>query len=123
MRIKMYENFTGNKISRNVLISEIDDLLVDLTDVGFEWYFPNPNWHSYSEVDICILKAGNYDTSFKLDDTMIDCISTLSDWMQEKYGISSISYKLSLVTGKDIVIKEFSEDDFGLRVFEIEILF
>ena len=118
----MYENFSGNKISRNVLISEIDDLLVDLIDLGFEWYFPNPNWHSYSEVDICILKAGNYDTSFKLDDTMIDCISTLSDWMSEKYGISSVSYKLSLVTGKDIVIKEFSEDDFGLSVFEIVII-
>ena len=53
---------------------------------------------------------------------MIDCISTLSDWMKEKYGISSISYKLSLVTGKDIVTKQFAEDEFGLALYEITII-
>jgi hypothetical protein len=123
MRIKMYENFTGNKISRKVLISEIDDLLVDLTDVGFEWYFPNFFIDNY--IDISILKDTDESypgVSFKVDDTMIDCITTLVDWMREKYGISSVSYRLSMVTGSDIVTKEFGEEEFGLALYEITII-
>lgn len=113
----MYENFTGNKISREVLISEINDLLVDLTDVGFKWYFPNFLLeHSYIDISI------STNNDFKVDDTMIDCVATLVDWMKEKYGISSVSYKLSLCSGSDIVTKEFSEDEFGLAVFEITII-
>jgi hypothetical protein len=115
--IKLYEDF--NKISSNVLISEIDDLLVDLTDLGFEWYFPN-FLLGYKFIDISISKKN--DDDFKVDDTMIDCVATLVDWMREKYGITKISYKLGLCSGSDIITKEFSEDEFGLAVFEITII-
>jgi hypothetical protein len=115
----MYENFTGNKISRKVLITEIDDLLVDLTDVGFEWYFPS---FSFEYKHILISLHNKNEEDFKVDDTMIDCVNTLVDWMVEKYGINSVSYKLSLCSGSDIVTKEFSEDEFGLAVFEITII-
>ena len=121
----MYENFI-NKISKEVLISEIDDLLVDLHDLGFEWYFPN--FIIDDNIDISILKdTESYmgvdfnKSEFKVDDTMIDCVNTLVDWMREKYGISNVSYRLSLTTG-DIITTEFSEDEFGLVVYEITII-
>lgn len=120
----MYENFTGNKISRKVLISEIDDLLVDLTDVGFEWYFPN-FLIEYKHIEIALhnkdeLRA-NWD-DYKIDDTMIDCVNTLVDWIREKYGIGNVSYRLSLCSGSDITTKEFGEEEFGLAIFEITII-
>jgi hypothetical protein len=59
---------------------------------------------------------------FKVDDTMIDCVNTLSAWMKEKYGIGSISYILSLCTGIDIKRMEFDEEEFGLLLYEIRIV-
>lgn len=121
INIKLFEDF--NKISKNVLISEIDDLLVDLTDDRFEWYFPNFLIDNY--IDISIIKDTDESypgDDFKVDDTMIDCVTTLVDWMKEKYGISSVSYRLSMVTGKDIVTKEFGEEEFGLALYEITII-
>jgi hypothetical protein len=121
INIKLFEDF--NKISKNVLISEIDDLLVDLTDDRFEWYFPNFFIDNY--IDISIIKDTDESypgDDFKVDDTMIDCVTTLVDWMREKYGISSVSYRLSMVTGKDIVTKEFGEEEFGLALYEITII-
>lgn len=115
--MRLYEDF--NKISRKVLITEIDDLLVDLTDVGFEWYFPN-FLIEYKHIDISLHNKNEDD--FKVNDTMIDCVATLVDWMREKYGISSVSYKLSLCSGSDIVTKEFAEDEFGLALYEITII-
>ncbi len=129
--IKLYEDF--NKISRKLLISEIDDLLVDLTDDGFEWYFPNdgfewyfPNYSSieYKNIIISIMPKNGVEENvdFKVDDTMIDCVNTLSDWMKEKYGIASISYILSLCSGIDIKRMEFGEEEFGLSLYEIRII-
>lgn len=115
--MRLYEDF--NKISRKVLITEIDDLLVDLTDVGFEWYFPNFSFE-YKHIDISLHNKNEED--FKVDDSMIDCIATLVDWMCEKYGIKIITYKLSLCSGSDIVTKEFGEDEFGLALYEITII-
>lgn len=117
--MRLYEDFS--KISRKVLISEIDDLLVDLTDVGFEWYFPNFSFE-YLLISIMPKNGVENNVDFKVDDTMIDCVATLVDWMREKYGVGSVSYRLSLVTGSDIVTKDFGEDEFGLALYEITII-
>lgn len=114
--MRLYEDF--NKISRNVLISEIDDLLVDLTDVGFEWYFPN----FFIDKHIDISLHNKNEDNFKVNDTMIDCVNTLVDWMKEKYGIGSASYILSLCSGSDIKTKQFAEEEFGLALYEIRIV-
>jgi hypothetical protein len=117
INIKLFEDF--NKISRKVLITEIDDLLVDLTDVGFEWYFPN-FLIEYKHIEIALHNKDEDD--YKIDDTMIDCVNTLVDWMREKYGIGNVSYRLSLCSGSDITTKEFGEEEFGLAIFEIVII-
>ena len=105
------------------MISEIDDLLVDLTDIGFEWYFP---YFSQSKsIIISIMHAEDDDdllVDFTVDDTMIDCVNTLVDWMKEKYGIGSVSYILSLCSGSDIKTKQFAEEEFGLALYEIRIV-
>jgi hypothetical protein len=119
--MRLYEDFS--KISRKVLISEIDDLLVDLTDLGFEWYFPYFVSQNKTIIISIMPKDGvENNVDFKVDDTMIDCMNTLSDWMKEKYGIGSVSYILSLCSGSDIKTKQFAEEEFGLALYEIRIV-
>ncbi len=125
----MYENFTVNKISNLNLSSEIGDLLVDLTDLGFEWYFPN---FINNNIHISILKDSDESypgVDFKVDNTLVDCVNTLVDWIREKYGISSVSYRLSLVKDIDlkrhtfqVVTKDFGEEELGLLLYEITII-
>ena len=87
----MYENFTSNKISRKVLISEIDDLLVDLTDDRFEWYFPNFLIDNY--IDISTITYDNFTDCISEVDSDMDSIATKledSGWINCLYHLSGI---------------------------------
>lgn len=131
MRIKLYEDFKDNKITRYVLIYEIDSLLVELIDDGFEWFFVNfhPKFRDDSlykkndteNIEISINKEN--EDEFKIDDNIIDHVNTLVDWMYEKYGITKSSYELSLITNghRPIITEDFGEDELGLVVSEITI--
>lgn len=141
MRIKLYEDFKDNKITRYVLIDEIDSLLVELIDDGFEWFFVNfhPKFRDIDDkknttvfdslykkndtenIEISINKEN--EDEFKIDDNIIDHINTLVDWMYEKYGITKSSYELSLITNghRPIITEDFGEDELGLVVSEITI--
>jgi hypothetical protein len=128
MIIKLYEDFVNGNIDKDILTNEINDLLVDLYDLGFEWYFSSRDYNNsfVDYIDISIMPIGGveYNIEFKIDESIMYCVNTLVDWMKEKYGIndSNFSYKLSLVTLTDIICKEFEEEELGLMVYEIIIM-
>ena len=98
MRIKLFEDF-----NRSAVLDEVDQCLVDLSDMGFTWGYslddytqfkaPIPFKGTQFNVPSYILTVSlhrNDKTGFKPDDIR-DSVETMIEYFDEKYGVKSYS--------------------------------
>lgn len=84
MRIKLFESFNHDL---DVILTEVDDCLVELRDNGFEW-----DSEFSSSTNIIIIEISRVDSSinggsFKIKEVQ-QSVLFLFDYFDEKYGIS-----------------------------------
>ncbi len=108
MRIKLFEQF-NKSFSKAVVLDEVDQCLVDLSDKGFTW-----NCELHTALYMSLYKVDNspphFPRSFTTDDIK-DSIETMIEYFDEKYGVKSYSITRPDSPGPGIEVKLYDEDD------------
>jgi len=87
MRIKLFEDF-----NRSAVLDEVDQCLVDLSDMGFTWGYSLDDYTQFN-VPSYILTVSlhrNDNAGFKPDEIR-DSVETMIEYFDEKYGVKSYS--------------------------------